>query len=86
MALLDDALVHQDFCFTRDWGNGTEASDGDWDPGTRGSGETREHYGLSTANWGGTWREPYHLHYFSELLNNPCHIMCLQDADERLHI
>ena len=87
MASLDDAPVGQDFCVRRDWReDGTLCSDGSWDPGTHGSGEASGHYGLSTYNWGGSWIEPHHQHHFNELLSSPCHIMCLQAADERLNI
>ena len=77
--------MDHEFCYKPDR-DATTCNDGDWDPGTRGSGEARGHYGLSTANWGGPWREQYHLHHFKELINNPCHILCLQEADERLNI
>ena len=77
--------MEDSFIYKPDW-DATTRNDGDCDPGTHGSGEARGNYGLSTANWGGPWREQYHLHHFKELINNPCHILCLQEADERLNI
>ena len=56
---------------------------------TRGGGETIGHYGLLSCRWGiprGIYfcRTPWQ--FLGYLRRSPCHILCLQEADEQLKI
>jgi len=73
-------------------------SDGSWATAeTRGGGEAEaeqvkesDHGGnfwLLTANWGGNWQEAkLQEHMLRDLKSTPCHLLCLQEAEEDMII
>ena len=67
-----------------DTGGEAEAEDGSWDTGGKHS-EHGGNFGILTANWGGNWREEaLQQHMLRDLKSTPCHILCLQEAEENM--
>ncbi len=75
------------------WTGLRTCSDGSWD--TRGEEEAEEmkesdhggNYGILTANWGGNWKDKtLQEHMLRDLKSTPCHILCLQEAEEDMMI
>ena len=93
----DDQHEQTDLLWRPNW-SGDECSDGSWHgkpsgggeseaEETRGNGEAGSghggNYGILTANWGGHWKESaLQEHMLHDLKSSPCHILCVQEAEE----
>ena len=93
---LDDFDEHDDILLKPQWNDDLQCSDGVWGAKTRGGGEAGAEkdeqdsghggtYGLLSANWGGSWKDPALQHHMRrDLKSCPCQVLCLQEANEAL--
>ena len=60
-----------------------EVLDGEWDGPV--DGRPRPNFGILCGNWGNDWQnQQKHNRMLGELLETPAHVICLQEASERL--
>ena len=75
-----EILEEPEFCTKGSWDIGGEAEAQE----VKGSDHVGN-YGILTANWGGNWRErALQEHMQRDLKSTPCHILCLQEAEETM--